>query len=182
MAVVFGPGHRIARRRTRGLELGGDIAQDCQEVRGPGCGPRVAMERPDNAPDALSTNVAVNLVEAHAAVFLGLVKAVPGHHGEWQESAGHQMGDVLVVHLMVDHREHVGGGDGGGPRGSLDAKVGDRWQGGGYGGGPVPHIHAGIKERQAFAFCQTLGSWNAHMTHCQSNASNKKSCMALLDT
>jgi hypothetical protein len=58
---------------------------------------------------------------------------------------------------MVDHRKHVGGGDGGGWRGSLDAKVGNRWQGCGYGGGPVPHVHAGIEECQAFAMLPDFG-------------------------
>jgi hypothetical protein len=97
-AVVFGPRRRIARRRAGGLKSGGKIAQDRREVRKPGHGPHVATERPDNAPDALSADVAVNLAEAHAAVFLGLVEAVPGHHGERHESTGHQMGDVLAVH------------------------------------------------------------------------------------
>jgi hypothetical protein len=156
-AVVFGPHLRIACRHAGGLESGGKIAQDRQEVRSPGCGPRITTEHPNNALNALSANVAVNLAKAHATIFLGLVKAAPGHHREWQESAGHQMGDVIVVHLMVDHRKHVGRGDGGGWPGSLDAKVGNRWQGGSYGGGPVPHVHAGIKDRQAFAMLPDFG-------------------------
>jgi hypothetical protein len=156
-AVVFGPRRRIARHCAGGLESGGEIMQGRREVCSPGRGPCVATECPDDALDALSANVAIDLAKAHTAVFLGLVKAVPGHHGEREESMGRQMGDALAVYLMVDQREHVGGGDGGGWRGCLDAKVGDCWQGGIYGGGPVPHVHAGVKECQAFAMLPDFG-------------------------
>jgi hypothetical protein len=137
--------------------LGGKIVQDHREVRGPGRGPCVATEHPNDAPDALSANVAVNLAKAHAAIFLGINEAVPGHHGKRRKTPGRQMGDVLAVHLMVDHCEHVGGGDGGGRQGSLDANVGNRQQGGGYGDGPVPHVHAGVEERQSFAMLLDFG-------------------------